>query len=155
VFPAPVRPALDGSDYADACNLSAAACGKRLSKQAYAIMPRIKEIDTLMRADPTLQATVREVHPEVCFYAWAGRPMSHPKRTLEGRSERLQLVNQHFGGAFEKLRPMLRRSEVADDDLLDAFAALWTAERILDGTAQTIPAVPPEDRFGLRMEMVM
>jgi predicted RNase H-like nuclease len=43
---------------------------------------------------------------------------------------------------------------VADDDLLDAFAALWTAERISNGTARTVPAAPLEDRFGLRMEMV-
>ena len=40
------------------------------------------------------------------------------------------------------------------DDLLDAFAALWTAERILRGEAITVPKVPPEDRYGLRMEMV-
>jgi predicted RNase H-like nuclease len=81
--------------------------------------------------------------------------MSHAKRTIDGRAERLNLVNQHFMGAFDELRPTLRQSKVADDDLLDAFAALWTAERILGGTSRTIPAVPAEDRFGLRMEMVM
>jgi predicted RNase H-like nuclease len=102
-----------------------------------------------------LQGRVCEVHPEVCFYAWSGGPMSHAKRTVEGRTERLELVNQHFRMAFDRLRPTLPRGAVADDDLLDAFAALWTAERILNGTAQTIPARPPEDRFGLRMEMVM
>ena len=73
----------------------------------------------------------------------------------EGRAERLILVNEHFRGAFDRLRPTLPQRSVADDDLLDAFAALWTAERILNGTSQTVPRVPPEDRFGLRMEMVM
>jgi predicted RNase H-like nuclease len=31
---------------------------------------------------------------------------------------------------------------------------LLTAERIVYGTATTVPSIPPEDRFGLRMEMV-
>jgi hypothetical protein len=44
--------------------------------------------------------------------------------------------------------------EVADDDILDAFAALWTAERIAPGEAVTLPEVPPRDRHGLPMEMV-
>lgn len=155
VFPAPVRAALDGTSYSHACDLSEAACGKRMSRQAHAIMWRIKEVDELLRQDPDLQSRVREIHPEVCFYAWSGAPMSHAKRSVEGRAERLALVNQHFGMAFDRLRATLPRRAVADDDLLDAFAALWTAERIVSATARTIPDRPPEDRFGLRMEMVL
>jgi len=37
------------------------------------------------------------------------------------------------------------------DDLLDAFAVLWTARRIAEGKAVTLPARPPLDSFGLRM----
>jgi predicted RNase H-like nuclease len=155
VFPAPVRAALEGADYRDACARSAAACGKRLSKQAFAIMWRIKEMDALLRSEAGLQRKVREVHPEVCFAAWGGSPMSHRKSTVSGRGERLLLVNQQFPNAFDRFRPLWRKAQVADDDLLDAFAALWTAERIIDGGARTIPELPPEDRFGLRMEMVM
>jgi len=155
VFPAPVRAALEGANYAEACAMSEAACGKRLSKQAHAIMRRIKEVDSILRAEPELQGRVREIHPEVCFYAWYGHPMLNAKRTAEGRAERLVLVNEHFRGAFDQLRPTLPNRSVADDDLLDAFAALWTAERVLNGTSRTIPAMPPEDQFGLRMEMVM
>jgi predicted RNase H-like nuclease len=154
VFPVPVRPAIDASSYTEACERSEAACGKRLSKQAHAIMWRIREVDEMLRAEPELQGRVREIHPEVCFYAWAGRPMQHAKRTGEGRAERLGLVNEHFPGCFEKVRARIPRRLAADDDILDAFAALWTAERIFRGEASTIPRVPPEDRYGLRMEMV-
>lgn len=155
VFPAPVRAALEGASYMEACAMSEAACGKRLSKQAHAIMWRIKEVDSILRTEPELRGRVREIHPEVCFFAWGGHPMLNAKRKAEGRAERLELVNEHFRGAFDELRPTLPQRSVADDDLLDAFAALWTAERILNGTSRTVPAVPPEDRFGLRMEMVM
>jgi predicted RNase H-like nuclease len=154
VFPAPVRAALEASTYEEACARSEAACGKRLSKQAHAIMWRIREVDAVLRSEPELQARVREIHPEVCFYAWAGRPMQHPKRSPEGRRERLALVNEHFRDAFEIVRLAVPQRQAADDDILDAFAALWTAERILRGAATTVPAAPPEDRFGLRMEMV-
>lgn len=154
VFPAPVRPAIDASSYTEACERSEAACGKRLSKQAHAIMWRIREVDEMLRGEPELQGRVREIHPEVCFYAWAGRPMQHAKRTGEGRAERLALVNEHFCGAFGAVRASIPRRLAADDDILDAFAALWTAERIVRGEASTVPKAPPEDRYGLRMEMV-
>jgi predicted RNase H-like nuclease len=154
VFPAPVRPALDASTYHEACERSAAACGKRLTKQAHAIMWRIRQVDAILRSEPELRSRVREVHPEVCFYAWAGRPMQHGKRTSQGRAERLELVEEHFRGSFEVIRGEIPYRQAADDDILDAFAALWTAERIVRGMAITVPAVPSEDRFGLRMEMV-
>lgn len=154
VFPAPVRAAIDAPTYAEACSRSEEACGKRLSKQAHAIMWRIREVDQLLRAEPELQSRVREIHPEVCFCVWAGRPMQHAKRTREGRAERLELVDEHFRAAFDDLRPSIPQRMAADDDLLDAFAALWTAERILRGEATTVPVMPQEDQYGLRMEMV-
>ena len=37
---------------------------------------------------------------------------------------------------------------------LDAMAGLWTAHRIADGTAETLPESPPIDDTGLAMEIV-
>ncbi len=45
-------------------------------------------------------------------------------------------------------------SGVAVDDILDAFIALWTAKRIFNNSANTIPENPPSDRYGLHMEIV-
>jgi predicted RNase H-like nuclease len=42
----------------------------------------------------------------------------------------------------------------AADDIVDAFVALWTAERIERSEAVSIPALPPVDVHSIRMEMV-
>lgn len=155
VFPTPVRAALDGVSYDDACERSFAACGKRLSKQAFAILPRIREIDHELRAQPWLQERVREVHPEVCFYYMnTEQPMAHPKKSGQGFVDRHRFIEGHFGTVFSPLRASVPRRDATDDDLLDSLVALWSAERLLNGTSITLPPDPPRDRFGLRMEMV-
>jgi predicted RNase H-like nuclease len=64
-------------------------------------------------------------------------------------------VNAVFPGAFERVRRDISRRSAADDDILDAFAALWTAGRIEQGTAVTLPhADPPVDSVGLPMQML-
>ena len=44
--------------------------------------------------------------------------------------------------------------DVADDDVLDAIACLWTALRIAEGIAETLPENPPKDPEGLPMQIV-
>jgi predicted RNase H-like nuclease len=155
VFPAPVRAALEGESYFDACARSAAACGKRLSKQAFAILPRISEVDKGLRADAGLRERVREVHPEVCFYFLNNeQPMAHPKKSGQGYLDRYRLLENHFGPQMADLRSQVARREAEDDDLLDALVALWSAQRVHSGHHVCLPADPPRDRFGLRMEMV-
>ena len=39
------------------------------------------------------------------------------------------------------------------DDLLDAVAAAWSAQRVAEGSAQRLPDTPPTDARGLRMEI--
>ena len=51
------------------------------------------------------------------------------------------------------MREQFRRSQVGDDDILDAFAALWSAERLLRGEAITLPVEPELDATGLAMEI--
>jgi predicted RNase H-like nuclease len=155
VFPAPVRAALAASSWEEACNLSAAACGKRLSKQSFEIVWRIREVDHALRGNEDLASRVREIHPEVCFYFWNGRrPMTHPKRSPEGLAERRALIEAEFGTVVDSLWRSVPRGVAAVDDLVDAFAAVWTARRIASGNSVTVPAAPPVDRFGLPMQMV-
>jgi predicted RNase H-like nuclease len=116
---------------------------------------KIRDVDLAMTAHPTLQSRIREVHPEVSFWAWAGRPMRHRKTRRAGREERIRVVEGYFGaGAFGAVRELYPVRDVGHDDILDAFAALWSAERILTGEAQTLPQRPPVDPRGLRMEIV-
>ena len=155
VFPAPVRAALDALTYEDAALRSRAAHGKSLSRQAFAIIPKIREVDTLLRANPELQARVREVHPEVSFFLMNGaRCLEHPKKKADGFAARRRLVELEFPGGYDTVRRQFDRRSVAHDDILDAFAALWSARRTASGRPATIPETPGRDRFGLRMEML-
>jgi predicted RNase H-like nuclease len=155
VFPAPIRPALAAPSREEAARITQLCDGRRVGCQAWGLWPRIREIDAALRAEPGLRGIVREVHPELSFWAWNGaRPMEHSKKTRAGRAERAELVETHFGPVFAEIRASLAGRDASDDDILDALAALWTAERIASGDAETLPPDPPRDAAGLRMEIV-
>lgn len=155
VFPAPIRPALAAADQNEASSISRSIDGKGVSAQAFAIYRRVGEVDELMRSDERALGYVREIHPELCFMAWNnGEPILEPKKSHQGMNVRLSLVTAHFGETAASLVRMRHpRGQVADDDIYDAFAALWTAERILLGIAKSIPDKPEIDPFGLPMVM--
>jgi predicted RNase H-like nuclease len=155
VFPAPIRPALAAETREEASRIREAIEGKKMSCQAWAIVPKIREVDEVLGGDPRLQLRVREVHPEVCFcYLAGGRPLLHGKKSAAGRAERLALLNPVFGSWVQAALYERRRLASQADDILDAFAALWSARRILEGTAAVLPSEPPLDSRGLRMEIV-
>ena len=155
VFPAPIRPTMPAASYSQACEMGAAVDGRKLSKQTWAILPKISEVDAFLRSDLSLQLWIREVHPEVSFWAWNdGRAMASKKKSLAGRIEREALVKSRYEVAYAAARSTLPRRLYANDDLLDAFAALWSAERVIAGSAIFLPATHPVDSCGLRMEMV-
>ncbi|HWS73295.1 MAG TPA: DUF429 domain-containing protein [Thermoanaerobaculia bacterium] len=155
VFPAPIRALLKAGDYATTNALSRRVHQKGVSAQAHAIYNKVAEVDDVLRASPELRDRVIEVHPEVTFAHWNGSAIVESKKTKEGRSIRRALIDAHFAAeAFESVRHLYKRSEVADDDILDAFAALRTAERIVAGEAVTIPSPLQRDRSGLPMRIV-
>jgi len=65
---------------------------------------------------------------------------------------RRQLIEDRYGSElFPQFRSQHPRSVVADDDIVDAFAALWTGVRIYTGAAVFLPDPPEMDSIGLRM----
>lgn len=156
VFPAPIRPALGAASYEEASARSFAAQQKKLPKQAWAIYPKIRQLDELLSRRRDLRGKIYEVHPEVSFCAWnAMRSIVEPKKSKEGAAIRRQLIADHFGGiAFDVIRARYKRGEVLDDDIMDAFAALWTAERIFSQQSRTLPDRPQRDSNDLPMQMV-
>jgi len=156
VFPAPVRSSLSASTYAEACVRSHEAQKKKLTQQAWAIYPKIRQLDELLTRRLDLCEKIFEVHPEVSFCAWNSmQPIVEPKKSKQGFQVRRDLVDRHFGAnAFEVTRARYKRRDVTDDDVLDAFAALWTAERILQNEAGTVPEQKATDSAGLPMRMV-
>ena len=129
---------------------------KGVTKQSFAIIPKISEVDELLRSFPKARTLVREIHPEVCFASLAGHPMEHNKKHKAGREERRAVLRKFWPDVDELICSVLKRKRrkcVARDDVLDAAVAALTAcqdEKLL----QTLPAKPSKDAHGLRMEMV-
>jgi predicted RNase H-like nuclease len=151
VFSPPTRKALVARRYEEVAALN----GAGMSKEAFNILPKIREVDALM--DAALQDTVVEAHPELAFLGFAGRPMRHSKRTVEGRRERMTLLRRVLGKVC--VDPVRERAEhglsrVGLDDVLDACALAVVADRRRRGLARCLPACePPRDAKGLRMEI--
>jgi predicted RNase H-like nuclease len=84
------------------------------------------------------------VHPEVSFRAMnQGTPLRHRKKSAGGALERIELLRR----ADIQLDALGPASDVPLDDVLDAAAAAWTAQRLAEGTAKSLPD-PPESVDG-------
>jgi predicted RNase H-like nuclease len=153
VFPSPCRPALSAATYHEASAINYENTGRKLSQQTWAIAKKIEQVDNFLTG-PGSGISVREMHPEICFWALNNcRPMAHNKKTVGGFDERINLLSTYFdqseaivGSALK----MYRRNQVARDDIVDALVGAVSARYSL----ATIPAVPELDDLGLRMEMV-
>lgn len=148
LFPTPPRTVLDATDYRDALVLARAATGVGLSKQAWNLVPKIRELDALMTTD--LQPRVSEAHPESSFAELAGSPLGTRKHTREGHDERLRLLVPSFPDVADHLT----RHRAIATDVLDAFAAAWTARRMASGTARWF-GDDERDARGLRMTVAV
>jgi predicted RNase H-like nuclease len=150
VFSPVGRIALLANSRPEADKLSRAKGGIGIGAQAWGLAKKLQEVDALM--SPVRQQIIREVHPELSFHQMLGRRLSPSKKTPNGKQERIAaLVKQGFPQSF--VREVPRGLDVRLDDFLDACAALWTAERIYQGTAKRIPKTVERDSRGLDMAM--
>lgn len=153
VFPCPIRPVLDATSWQEACEMTYQRNGHRISRQTFAILPKIRAIDECVRSTD-LRQRLFEIHPEVSFASWQGTPMLHAKKDVRGHEQRRALIVAHFGPeAFGSVVAQIDRRSVAADDIADAFAALWSAERLLSGAAQRLPSDSATDSYGLPMQI--
>jgi predicted RNase H-like nuclease len=140
VFTTPVRAALQVQDYHDALCVSRALTGAGISRQAFNLGDRIRQVDRWLASAP---CPVVEAHPELCFAEMAGAPLPDAKSTWPGAVRRRQLLATEgieLGGDLG-----LAGLKVGVDDVLDAAAAAWTAGRVAEGKARHIP--DPPERF--------
>lgn len=136
VFPAPPAEVRDVGTYDEANALLVSLGAPKLSRQAWALVPRIAEADALARVD----ARVFEVHPEVSFRQLNGAPVPWSKKSWNG----LHLRHRLLADAGIAVPPSLPDvAGVVSDDVVDAAVAAWSARRIAAGTARTFPD-PPE-----------
>jgi predicted RNase H-like nuclease len=162
VFSVPSRGAVyAGADlpadqgYRAACTVALATSDppRKISKQAFFLFPKIRELDALLIADPVLRTRLFEVHPEFAFWRLnGGAPMALPKKIKgspnpAGLTARADLLVAHgYERAFVTARPP---RGVGADDWIDACVNAVIAERILAGTATPHPDPPGADARGI------
>ncbi len=153
IFPAPVRPALAEDSYASASAVNHACTGRKLSKQSFYIMKKIREVDNFIRRFPD-RNRISESHPELSFLALNRFvPLAYSKKTPEGRKERLNVLNRFFPRAsalYEQAASFRPRKDLAYDDILDAMVLAVSAALPMAG----LPNQAPKDAFGLPMQIV-
>lgn len=151
VFTPPSRLILSATAYG-------AARRESLSRQAFNIMPKIREVDRVVTR--RLQQRIVEAHPELAFARLADRPMRFNKKTPAGRRQRLRALTKaipslsaRIARLLDEITTALPRRVLSPDDVLDAVVLSLTAMRALRRDALRVPEDPPRDRRGLRMEI--
>lgn len=104
--------------------------------QAFALQRNVLQA-LEVRDDPR----VHEVHPEVSFWAMAGDHLPHPKRSWAGQRQRSRLLADEGVVLADDLGSA---NQVPVDDVLDAAAVAWTADRIARGVATRVPEDRPD-----------
>jgi predicted RNase H-like nuclease len=158
VFSIPARPAIYAENYEDACQraLETSDPPRKISKQAFFLFPKIRELDTRLRKDLGLAMILRECHPEGAFMMMnGGIPLEEPKKVKSaphppGIALRKQLLREAaaFDDAFLDQRPP---RDVGVDDFLDACACAHVARRIARKQAVSFPERPERDAHGIPM----
>ena len=156
VFTPPCWASLAATTYEGASQINCEVTGRRLSQQAWGILPKIREVNSFLLENRDARSRIREVHPEVCFWAFAGgEPMKARKKSLMGWEERRKLLVRidYRTDTIVESALHYRDGKFARDDVLDALVAAFTAQCSPDELAST-PQEPEWDVYGLPMEMV-
>ena len=145
VFLTPPMPVLQASDYTAARRTAREQFDIGVSAQAYALAPKILEVDAVTKTD----SRIIEIHPEVCFTAMGDKEVESPKTTWAGMKTRERLLERNGISIPNDLGDA---GVAKPDDVLDAAAAAWTARRYVQGTANSLPS---DSRFGGRKASVI
>ncbi len=141
VFTSPTLDALGATTQAEASARNRAAGGPGISIQSFGLFASIIEARTAIGSGGGAEMTRwHETHPETAFAVMADAAgMSRPlasKRTALGFDQRLSLLAKEFDPVGDAVQNALgQRPRPGRDDVLDAFAAAWSAGRIAANTA--------------------
>jgi len=155
VFSIPARGAVEQHDYREACRMALETSDppRKVSKQAFHLFPKIREIDALVSIEPALHSRVIECHPEFAFWRLNdGQAMALPKKikgrvNLAGMEERKHCL--HAAGVQRAFLDQAPPKGTGADDCLDATAVLLIAMRFARGEAISFPSPPGRDTHGV------
>lgn len=122
---------------------------RRISVQSFAIFPKIRELDLLIRKRPRMKRSVLESHPEVAFQLLKGSPFFSSKKTPAGLRARRNLLKKL--GIPDKLVSTKSKRGASQDDIVDALICAIVARRKYFGKAESFPKNPKNDGHGIPM----
>ena len=140
VFQMPPAGVLEQPTYREALALSVELGGKGLSRQSYALREKVAEVAAIVAAGDN----IIEVHPEVSFRAMAGAPLQVGKAKWAGQCQRRALLEAAGIVIPSELGEAGVRA--AADDVLDAAAVAWSAQRHALGQSVRLEPVCSDDR---------
>ena len=156
IFPSPSRSTFSATTYEKASKLNHAELGKKLSKQSWFVLPKIKEVDEFLQDNQNLWEKIWESHPEINFKYLNGSDLKHSKKTPEGRSERMKIIKNIFPKAeklFSEVRSKYLKKHLTDDDIIDAMGLAAGAGICIKDGFVLVPEEVQYDLTGLRMQM--
>ncbi len=163
VFSVPSRASVGCIDYGEACAvaLETSDPARKVSKQAFNLFAKIREVDLAM--SPALQERVMECHPELAFWALNNKQSIDLPKKVKSRPyppglelRRGLLAGEGFLPKFLAnglTQAGVRAADAGADDFLDAGANASAAARIARGRGVRFPDQPACDSKGLRMEI--
>jgi predicted RNase H-like nuclease len=132
VFPVPCLSAAYAPDYPTANQTNRARLGKGLSKQAWYLCPKIREVNDFLLANPECQNVFGESHPELAFTVLNGVAMAETKKSLAGSKARIKLLSARLPDVTRFLDQQLSlypRNQLLQDDCVDALVLLVAAQQ--------------------------
>ena len=114
-----------------------------VSKQTIGILDKVADADGYLKASPQAASWLFECHPELSFLRLNDEVPLFPKTKARGVLQRIDLIEGEFPGTIESLKEQPLAESVPLPDLLDAYAALWTALRVACGLVH-----PERDALG-------
>lgn len=156
LFPIPSRSAVYSETEEEQKQANLRTLGKSLPKQTINIIPKIREMDEFLEANPEYKNRIFESHPELSFARLKGEVLLSKKKKYEGFEERRSILASCLP---DILLPdfYLKAKEMKcnPDDLLDAVCLAITAALKAAGKCETIPADPDMDEKGLFMQLTV
>ena len=134
-------------DYRAAARIEQHFAQNGLTTESFGFAPQVAEVDRVMSPpDSEYRNKVREVHPEICFWALnKRRAMKSKKDNQEGLKERIKVLGRVEPTAEKVLDAAwyeFRNNCVKKDDILDALVAAVTAYRGWPCWLHALPEAP-------------
>jgi predicted RNase H-like nuclease len=155
VFVVPCREAIYKDTFENASLINHRFTGRKISRQTWAIMPKMREVDSFLQDHADVREVFKEIHPEVCFWGLARmKSMKANKKEWVGTEERIGVLLPFLPEVKDLLLFGMTslKGKILTDDILDALAALVTIGGE-DGSLRILPGNPEIDSTGLPMSM--